>query len=65
MEHSTAIGTTAGTILSVLTIDTPTIEHTVIIAILGAVVSFITSLGLKFLWNKVIHKVKPEDDDES
>ena len=63
MDHnSTLIGTTSGTILSLLTIDTHTFEHTIIIAIIGAIASFITSLGLKYIWNKVIHKVKQEDD---
>ncbi len=57
MEHTndntTLIGTISGTILSVLAMfDTKDLIKTVIMATVGAVVSFLVSRGLKWLWEK-------------
>ncbi|PWH86744.1 hypothetical protein [Brumimicrobium oceani] len=57
MEHSddntTLIGTLSGTILSIIaTFDLSDIVKTVILAAVGATVSFLVSRGLKWLWGK-------------
>ncbi|RFC54040.1 hypothetical protein [Brumimicrobium aurantiacum] len=57
MEHSndntTVIGTVSGTILSILaTFDIQDIIKTIILAAIGATVSFIVTKGLKWLWEK-------------
>ena len=50
-DHSTAIGTTTGTALSVFaTLDTQDYMKTIVLACLGAVVSFTVSLFLKWVW---------------
>lgn len=50
MEHQTTIGTAGGTLLTILTIPTTSLINTVILAALGAAVSFFVSLGLKLLF---------------
>jgi uncharacterized membrane protein len=50
-DHSTAIGTTTGTALSVFaTLDTQDYMKTIVLACVGAVVSFSVSLFLKWVW---------------
>lgn len=57
-NHSTIIlGTLGGTILSITAIpNTTTIISTIILAIIGTSVSFFTTVGIKYLWNKYIKK---------
>ena len=63
-DHSTALGTASGTVLTVLaTIDMQDILKTVILAMIGATVSFGVTLFLKWIWmqkNKlrIIKKIK-------
>jgi uncharacterized membrane protein len=53
-DHSTAIGTTTGTALSVFaTLDTQDYMKTIVLACLGAIVSFTMSLILKWVWKKL------------
>lgn len=53
-DHSTAIGTTTGTALSVFaTLDTQDYMKTIVLACVGAVVSFTVSLFLKWVWKKI------------
>jgi uncharacterized membrane protein len=53
-DHSTAIGTTTGTALSVFaTLDTQDYMKTIVLACVGAVVSFTMSLILKWVWKKL------------
>ena len=57
MEHSddntTLIGTLSGTILSIVaTFDLQDIVKTIILAAVGAAVSFLVSRGLKWVWEK-------------
>ncbi|RFC53102.1 hypothetical protein [Brumimicrobium aurantiacum] len=57
MEHSndntTVIGTVSGTILSILaTFDIQDIIKTIILAAIGATVSFLVTKGLKWIWGK-------------
>ena len=53
-DHSTAIGTTTGTALSVFaTLDSQDFTKTVVLACVGAIVSFSVSLFLKWIWKKV------------
>ncbi len=53
-DHSTAIGTTTGTALSVFaTLDKQDITKTVVLACVGAIVSFAVSLLLKWIWKRV------------
>ena len=57
MEHSddntTLIGTLSGTILSIVaTFDLQDIVKTIILAAVGASVSFLVSRGLKWVWRK-------------
>lgn len=53
-HHGTAAGTLGGTLLSVFaTIQTGDITKTIILATVGAVVSFLVSLGLKWLAKKL------------
>ena len=53
-DHSTAIGTTTGTALSVFaTLDTQDYMKTIVLACVGAVVSFAVSLFLKWIWRKI------------
>jgi len=52
-DNTTIIGTVSGTILSVVAMfDAGDIIKTVIMATIGAVVSFLVSRGLKWLWGK-------------
>lgn len=52
-EHTTIIGTATGTVFTVAaTIDVQDYYKTVILAITGAVVSFLVSVALKWLWNR-------------
>jgi hypothetical protein len=53
-DSSTAFGTITGTVLTVAaTIDTQDYMKTVILAVIGATVSFLVSLFLKWLWNRI------------
>ena len=53
-DNSTAIGTTTGTALSVFaTLDTQDYMKTIVLACVGAVVSFTVSLFLKWVWKKI------------
>lgn len=57
MEHTndntTLIGTLSGTILSIIaTFDLQDIVKTIILATVGAVVSFLVSRGLKWVWER-------------
>ena len=61
MEHSddntTLIGTLSGTILSIIaTFDLQDIVKTVILAAVGATVSFLVSRGLKWVWGEIKKK---------
>jgi len=50
-EHTTVIGTISGTILTVTaTIDTEDYLKTVVLAIIGAIVSFTMSKFLAWVW---------------
>lgn len=52
-DHITAIGTTTGTALSVFaTLDAQDYVKTIVLACVGAIVSFIVSLFLKWAWRK-------------
>jgi mannitol-specific phosphotransferase system IIBC component len=52
-DSTTAFGTVTGTVLTVAaTIDTQDYMKTVILAIVGASVSFIVSIILKWIWRK-------------
>lgn len=51
-EHTTALGTVTGTVFTVAaTIDSHDYLKTVILAIIGATVSFTVSMILKWIWN--------------
>jgi tRNA A22 N-methylase len=51
-EHTTAIGTLTGTLLTVLaTIDTEDVLKTVVLAGIGAIVSFTMSKFLSWIWH--------------
>ena len=53
-DHSTAIGTTSGTVLTVFaTIDAQDYVKTIVLACVGALVSFTVSLFLKWVWKKI------------
>jgi mannitol-specific phosphotransferase system IIBC component len=52
-DNTTIIGTVSGTILSVVAMfDAGDIIKTIIMATVGAVVSFLVSRGLKWIWGK-------------
>lgn len=52
-DNTTFIGTLSGTVLSIFaTFDFQDIIKTVILAAVGAVVSFLVSKGLKWMWRK-------------
>jgi len=52
-DNTTIIGTVSGTILSVVAMfDAGDIIKTVILAAIGAAVSFLVSRGLKWIWEK-------------
>ena len=49
-HHGTAAGTLGGTVLSIFaTIQSGDVTKTIILATIGAVVSFVVSLGLKWI----------------
>lgn len=48
------INTAAGTVLAVVTVPTPTIQSTIVIAIIGAATSFLTSVVLKEVWKEFL-----------
>jgi hypothetical protein len=50
MTNSTAAGTIGGTLLSIVAIPSSTVITTVIIACIGATVSFFMSILLKAVW---------------
>jgi hypothetical protein len=53
-DHSTALGTVTGTVLTVLaTIDLQDVFKTVLLAIIGATVSFVVTLFLKWVVRKI------------
>lgn len=53
-DSTTAIGTLTGTVFTVAAnIDSQDYLKTAILAILGATVSFIVSLFLKWLWKRI------------
>jgi len=52
-DNTTIIGTVSGTILSVVAMfDAGDIIKTIIMATIGAVVSFLVSRGLKWIWGR-------------
>jgi uncharacterized membrane protein (UPF0136 family) len=52
-DSSTALGTVTGTVLTVAaTIDTQNYIKTVILAAIGATVSFLMSVFLKWIWKR-------------
>ena len=52
-DNTTLIGTLSGTILSIIaTFDLQDIVKTIILAAVGATVSFLVSRGLKWVWGK-------------
>jgi ABC-type sulfate transport system permease component len=59
-DHSTAIGTTTGTALSVFaTLDTQDYTKTIVLACVGAVVSFMVTVILKWVWGKLKKRFFP------
>lgn len=61
-DSSTVLGTLTGTVFSVVAmIDSHDYLKTVILAVVGATVSFFVSLGLKWMWGRVI---RPPDDPD-
>ena len=59
MQNSTAAGTIGGTLLTVVAIPASTIITTMVIAAIGATVSFFVSLILKKLWCRYFEKPAP------
>ena len=54
-HHGTAAGTAGGTLLSIFdTIQSGDVTKTIVLATVGAVVSFVVSLGLKWVTKKVL-----------
>ena len=51
-NNDTIIGTIGGTLLSIIAIPTQTIVTTIIVAVIGATVSFFTSLILKEIYKR-------------
>jgi uncharacterized membrane protein len=59
-DHSTAIGTTTGTALSVFaTLDPQDYIKTIVLACVGAVVSFTVTVFLKWVWEKLKKRFFP------
>ena len=53
-DHTTLIGTLSGTVLSVIvTIDFQDILKTIVLAAVGAAVSFLVTKVLKWVWAKI------------
>jgi mannitol-specific phosphotransferase system IIBC component len=56
-HHGTVAGTAGGTLLSILaSLQSGDITKTIVLAMLGAVVSFVVSLGLKWVARKVLRR---------
>lgn len=56
-DHSTVKGTIVGTLLTLFAIiDVQDYVKTIILASMGAIVSFIVSKFLKWCWGKLRHK---------
>jgi uncharacterized membrane protein len=59
-DHSTAIGTTTGTALSVFaTLDPQDYIKTIVLACVGAIVSFTVTVILKWVWEKLKKRFFP------
>lgn len=58
MDSTTVLGTISGTALTVIKIDTTDVLKTVVLAALGAVVSFLVTKLLALLWNKLTKWLK-------
>jgi hypothetical protein len=53
-DSTTALGTVTGTVFTVAaTIDTQDYMKTAILAVIGATVSFLVSVLLKWVWNRI------------
>lgn len=52
MDSTTVIGTIGGTALTIIKIETTDVIKTVVLAALGAVVSFLVSKVLGYAWTK-------------
>ena len=53
-DHTTVAGTVTGTVFTVAAnIDSQDYTKTVILAVVGATASFIVSLVLKWIWNRI------------
>jgi uncharacterized membrane protein len=53
-EHTTALGTVTGTVFTVAAnIDSHDYLKTVILALIGATVSFLVSVFLKWVWKRI------------
>jgi hypothetical protein len=53
-DSTTAFGTVTGTVFTVAaTIDTQDFIKTAILAVIGATVSFLMSVLLKWVWNRI------------
>ncbi len=60
-EHTTAIGTVTGTVFTVAAnIDSHDYMKTAILALIGATVSFLVSLFLKWIWTVLRRPQKPK-----
>lgn len=60
-EHTTALGTVTGTVFTVAaTIDTQDYMKTAILALVGATVSFLVSVFLKWVWKILQQSRKSE-----
>lgn len=54
-DHTTVAGTVTGTVFTVAAnIDSSDYTKTVILAVVGATVSFFMSLILKWLWKRIV-----------
>ncbi len=59
-DSSTAIGTKTGTVLSIFaTLDPQDYMKTIVLACVGAVVSFTVTVFLKWVWEKLKKKFFP------
>jgi hypothetical protein len=62
-DHTTAWGTLSGTVLTVVaTIDSMDIIKTVVLAIIGASVSFCVSLFWKWVWRFLREPQEPKEN---
>jgi uncharacterized membrane protein (UPF0136 family) len=60
-DSTTALGTLTGTVFTVAaTIDTQDYLKTVILAIIGATVSFVVSMVLRWMWNVLREPQEPK-----